>query len=264
MDNGLDKPKEWKDYEDFAAGIDTNRLPRSEDLVGKHFDIRLSGNESLCFDFIEKNLCKWSEGAASGEDWYEAIYVAPDTFFLDIAYASRPRDSRTLIVNEKTGRVLSVLTHVLDEKPPGEPQVTQQYVPGVLGGEPPAPCSTEPGPTRDLIGLRTFQRYSPNHLYEHTYLSSTRYAWQNLIGEQRGHGDVDMATTYKFDENQYVFSFREFLIPVATVFFFNFDDMRSTGKFLGITGDGKIKNTPAGSFIQKASMTFYEKEWAPV
>jgi hypothetical protein len=41
-------------------------------------------------------------------------------------------------------------------------------------------------------------------------------------------------------------------------------DMRSTGKFLGVTADGGIANSPAGAFIQKASMTFYDKQWEPV
>ena len=66
--------------------------------------------------------------------------------------------------------------------------------------------------------------YSPQHVYEHIYLSSQRYAWQNLVGVQRGHGDVDLATTFKFDHNQYVFGFREFIIPVASIFFYNYDD----------------------------------------
>jgi hypothetical protein len=95
-------------------------------------------------------------------------------------------------------------------------------------------------------------------------MSSERYGWQCLVGEQQGHGDVDLSTTYKFDENQYLFTFREFIIPVASVFFYNWDQMRSTGKFIGVTGDGRIENNPAGAFIQKASMTFYDKAWEPV
>ena len=111
---------------------------------------------------------------------------------------------------------------------------------------------------------RTFQTYSPNHTYEHTYLSSERYAWQCLVGVQRGHGDVDMASYWKFDDGIYAFTFREFLIPVASVFLFNFRDMRSTGKVLGGTGEGAVSNSPAGAFISKASMTFYPLGVEPV
>jgi len=81
---------------------------------------------------------------------------------------------------------------------------------------------------------------------------------------QRGHGDVDLTTTYKFDDDQYVFAFREFLIPVASVFFYNFQTMRSTGKFLGITGEGRIANNRAGAKIRKVSMMSYRDGEDPV
>jgi len=81
---------------------------------------------------------------------------------------------------------------------------------------------------------------------------------------QRGQGDVDMASYWKFDDGQYLFTFREFLIPVASVFFFNFESGRSTGKFLGVTGAGQVANNPAGAFMRKASMTFYPAEFGPV
>lgn len=40
--------------------------------------------------------------------------------------------------------------------------------------------------------------------------------------------------------------------------------MRSTGKFLGVTGSGKIANNPAGAFMRKVSMTFYPPDAQPV
>jgi len=260
----MEKPDGWKDYDDFVEGIDTNRLPSSDALVGKQFAIALSSGTQLALDFKTKDTVAWSDDAVSDEDWYEAIIVAPNVYFVDITFSTRPRDSLSLIVNTQSLRVLYILSHVLEEKIEGEPQVTQEFQTGVLGGTSVTPKGPEPAATRDLIGLRAFYRYSPNHLYEHIYMSSDRYAWQCLVGEQRGHGDVDLATTYKFDEGQYIFTFREFIIPVASVFFYNWDDMRSTGKFLGITSDGMIENNPAGAFIQMASMTYYDKSWAPV
>ena len=38
----------------------------------------------------------------------------------------------------------------------------------------------------------------------------------------------------------------------------------ATGKFLGITGAGRIENNPAGAFIRKASMTYYLPGQEPV
>ena len=163
------------------------------------------------------------------------------------------------------GSALAIETRVREAaEASGEPRPVQSFTAGVFGDDASAATGLVPAPTRDLIGLRTHQVYSPRHTYEHTYLNSQRYAWQCLVGVQRGQGDVDLASYYRFAENRYVFAFREFLIPVASVFFFDFERMRSTGKFLGITGDGTIANNPAGAFLRKVSMTFYPSEAQPV
>ncbi|MFD0201635.1 MULTISPECIES: MoaF C-terminal domain-containing protein [Saccharothrix] len=106
-----------------------------------------------------------------------------------------------------------------------------------------------PAPTRDLIGWRALYRYSPNHLYEHVYLSAERYAWQCLVGAQRGHGDVDLATAWRLAPNRYVFTFREFRIPVATTWLYDLDALRTTGAFCGLNGDGEVRNAPGGAHI---------------
>jgi hypothetical protein len=48
------------------------------------------------------------------------------------------------------------------------------------------------------------------------------------------------------------------------VFFYNFQTMRSTGKFLGITGEGRIANNRAGAKIRKVSMMSYRDGEDPV
>ncbi len=258
-----DTPLEWLDYDEFAAGIDTNRLPRTNALTGQVFDICLTGGRSFSLAFQSNDSLEFREDGNASVEWYEAVEVAPHTFFLDLTFAASQTVAETLIVNLASRRVLSIRCAIRAAgEAPGEPRVAQEWVSGTLaGGE---VSGVVPHETRDLIGLRAFYHYSPNHTYEHIYLSSTRYGWQNLVGVQRGHGDTDLATTYKFSENQYVFGFREFIIPVASVFFYNWNDMRSTGKFLGETGDGRAENNAAGAFIQKASMTFYPAGKEPV
>lgn len=261
------RPAGWKNYDDFADGIATNRLPASAALVGKTLRLNLPAFV-LTLSPSELHRLSWSEQGqhnGHGEDWYEAIEVAPDTFFIDITQASRPQEALTVIVNTRTLRVLAIRCQIVSaEAAGGEPRVPQDFWVGTLGDDPTAATGPVPAPTRDLIGLRTWQTYSPSHTYEHTYLSSSRYAWQCLVGVQRGHGDVDLASYYKFDDNQYIFTFREFKIPVASVFFFNFAAGRSTGKFLGVTGAGAIANNPAGAFMRKASMTVYAAGEEPV
>ena len=264
-----DRPADWKNYEDFAAGIATNRLPTTDRLAESQFRITLSDGTDMTLTFVDGKQLEWdvAEGphaGTKGKDWYETIDVADDVIFIETLFQTRPRDAITILFNSRTRRVLAIVSTVAEEKVPGEPQVSQQFLVGVLGDPNVPPTGPEPAPTRDLIGRRALYRYSPNHVYEHIYLSSERYGWQCLVGVQRGHGDTDLATTYKFDEDQYIFTFREFAIPVASVFFYNMKQLRSTGKFLGITSSGVIENNPAGAFIEKLSETIYPEDAQPV
>lgn len=263
--NDQNRPKDWKHFDDFAAGIATNRPATSQALVGKTFKVTLGTGRTIDLAFTSADTVAWSEGSEAGADWYEALEVAPQVFFINMTFAARPAEDEAFIINTGTRRVLSVRERVRDAgEAPGEPRPAQVWSAGVLGDPSVPPTGREPAPTRDLIGLTAHYTYSSNHVYEHIYLSSERYAWQNLVGIQRGHGDVDLATTWKFAENQYVFGFREFIIPVASLFFYNWDTMRSTGKFLGVTSQGKIENKPAGAFIEKKSRTFYDHGQEPV
>jgi hypothetical protein len=257
-------PAEWKNYDDFASGIATNRLPQSAALAGKKCHIEFDDGRKLHLDFVGPSQLAWVDQEGKGSDNCDVVCTAPDTYFVDVAFAAHPREAETLILNLKTGRVLSIRSVVRDAGAnPGEQRVAQIFRAGMIEGTPPN-HSLVPAPSRDLIGLRAHYTYSPNHVYEHTYLSSTRYAWQCLVGVQRGHGDVDLTTTYKFAEGQYIFTFREFIIPVASTFFYNFDDLRSTGKFLGVTGAGLVENSPAGAYIRKVSISYYLPGQEPV
>ncbi len=255
-------PKDWKTYDQFAYGIDTNRLPASDALTGSTQTLAFDDGRRLELIFA-KGSVDWSDGKENGTDKVEVVEVAASTYFVEIIFENRPKEAETLVLNVASRRVLSIYSIVREKDQfAGEPQVAQVFRPGrIEGGALSGPAPVE---SRDLIGLRAHFTYSPNHVYEHTYLSSQRYAWQCLVGVQRGHGDVDLTTTYKFDDDQYIFTFREFKIAVASTFFYNFKDMRSTGKFLGITGDGRIQNSPAGAFIRKASMTYYLPGQEPV
>ena len=263
--NDQNRPADWKHFDEFAAGIATNRLPTTNALRGQTFKITLKSGRVIDLAFTSADTVAWSEGEDAGADWYEALEVAADVFFINMTFASRPAEDEAFIVNTRTRRVLSVRERVREPgEAPGEPRVAQVWSAGVLGDASVPAEGMEPAPSRDLIGLTAHYTYSPNHVYEHIYLSSQRYAWQNLVGVQRGHGDVDLATTWKFDQNQYVFGFREFIIPVASLFFYNWDVMQSTGKFLGVTSQGRIENKPAGAFIEKKTRTVYDMGKAPV
>lgn len=255
-------PADWKNYDDFAAGIATNRLPASAALSGRLVAFHLPDGD-LSLRFEDAHRVHWRDVRGEGSDWYEAIPIDRDVWFLDMTFAARPLEALTLVFDATTRRALGIRCRVRDEAEAGAmPRVAQDFLPGTLAGG--AVTGPAPAPTRDLIGLRTLQTYSPNHTYEHTYLNSERYCWQCLVGVQRGQGDVDLASYFRFAEGLYVFSFREFLIPVASVFLFDFNNLRSTGKFLGITGGGVVENNPAGAYIRKLSQSFYPQSASPI
>jgi len=251
-------------YEDYASKLAINRLPQTDALVNQSMKITLDSGQSFELEFADRNKVIWQGGDEDGTDWCEVVEVASQTYFIDMTFTHQPRQSQTFIVNVQTRQVLAIRTIMRDGEVGKEPRAVHEFHPGVLG-DPAIPLDGfKPGPTRDLIGLRALYDYGPEQIMEHIYLSSERYVWQGIIGPLRGEGDVDMSSVYKFDDNQYIFTFREFGLPVSTVFFYNWDQMRLTGKFFAIGDDGAIENTPAGAIIMKLSMAFYPPELQPI
>lgn len=251
-------------YEDYASEMATHRLPQTGALVGQTMKITLDSGTSFHLDFVDRNKVAWQMAGESGTDWCEVVEVAPQTYFIDVTFAHLPRESQTFVVNVETRQTLGIHTIMREGDVGKEPRAVHEFSPGVVGDPDIPPAGRKPALTRDLIGLRGLYVYSPGQCFEHIYLNSKRYAWQCIVGPLRGEGDVDLASVYKFDDNEYVFAFREFGLPVSTVFFYNWDQMRTTGKFFAIGDDGAIANTPAGALITKLSMAFYPPEMQPI
>lgn len=250
-------------YEDYSTEVAANRLPQSDALVDQKLKITLDSGAAFDLEFVDRNEVKWQSGEGGGTDWCEAIEVAPDTFFIDMTFTDLPRESQTFVVNRQSRQALGIRTIMREGDVGKDARAVHKFSPGVLG-DPATPLTgRKPAPTRDLIGLRGLYVYGPNQTFEHIYLSSERYCWQCIVGPLRGDSDVDLASYYKFDDNQYIFAFREFGLPVSTVFFYNWDQMRSTGKFFAIGDDGALANTPAGAFIHKLSVAFYPLDMQP-
>ncbi len=251
-------------YEDYASEMATHRLPQTAALVNQTMKITLDSGTSFDLKFAERNKVIWQSGNERGTDWCEVVEVAPQTYFIDMTFTHQPRQSQTFIVNTETRQVLAVRTIMREGDVGKEPRAVHNFSAGVLGNPAIPPTGRKPAPTRDLIGLRGLYTYSPEQCFEHIYLNSQRYAWQCIKGPLRGEADVDFASVYKFDDNQYIITFREFGLPVSTVFFYNWDQMRTTGKFFAIGEDGAIANTPAGALIMKLSMAFFPLDAQPI
>lgn len=248
---------EWKNYDDFARGIDTNRLPPTQDWRGKTLQMVFEHDEEMTLRFsADQQRLHWTWQGEQGEDAYEEVRTSPSQYFFNIPLQIPGNECLTFVLNVDSGRVLMVRSTLLPEQ-----QVTngsrlgQTFNVGQRVGI--TPSGLAPHLTRELLGYRTLNIYSPNHYYEHFYVNTERYAWQNLRGEQFGHGDMDYATYYKFAEDQYLFTFREKIIPVCSVFFFDFTLGRCTGIFLGLDAAGTVLVSPAGAFIHKMSYNTY-------
>jgi hypothetical protein len=251
-------------YEDYSSKMAVNRLPTTDALVNQTMKISLDAGPSFDLEFVDRNEVVWHSDGERGRDWCEVVEVAPQTYFIDMTFSHQPHQSQTFIVNTQTRQLLAIRTTMREGDVGNEPRAVHDFSSGVLGDPTIPPTGHKPAPTRDLIGLRGLYDYGPEHCFEHIYLNSERYAWQCIVGPLRGQADVDHSTIYKFDDSQYIFSFREFGLPVSTVFFYNWDQMRATGKFFAIGEDGDIANTPAGAIIQYLSMAFYPLDMQPV
>lgn len=246
---------DWRSYDEFAAGIDTYRLENA-DLSGARLELTLDDGSTLRVAFDGEEAVWSAEGplAESGglggerRDPVDAVRVRDDVVFVNLPLVSRARESVTVIYSETTHRALVVHSRIAEHESAGAPRVGQTFWSAVTGAG--APTGDAPGPSRDLIGTRNLYRYSPHHLYEHVYLSSQRYAWQCIEGVQRGHGDTDLSTVWRFDDDLYLFCFREFRIAVASVWLHDLGSARrTTGVFLGITGAGEAEHSRAGGHI---------------
>lgn len=251
--------EKWRTYDDFAAGIDTYRLPNTA-MAGTSLTVLLDDESTISFVFGDA-VVSWSasgviEAPPGTVDAYDAVAVREDVFFVNLPLTSRSREALTLVYSTSTHRALVVNSHIGEEAVDGAPRVSQRFFAGVTtAGEPSAEA---PAPTRDLIGKRNLYRYSPQHLYEHVYLSSRRYSWQCLEGVQRGHGDTDLSTVWKFADGLYLFCFREFRIAVASVWLHDLGyQLMTTGIFLGLNSEGESEHSRAGGHIYPLGAVAY-------
>jgi hypothetical protein len=245
---------QWRTYDEFAAGIDTFRLPNVS-LAGTTLTLDLDDGSSLALRF-DSVAVTWTGFDASGTDPYDAVAVRDNVVFVNIPLESREREAITVVYSRTTHRATVIRSLIAAEAVEGTPQVGQQFWAATTdGGE---ATGVVPGPSRDLIGKRNIYRYSPEHLYEHVYVSSTRYAWQCLEGVQRGHGDMDLSTVWKFADGLYLFCFREFRIAVASVWLHDLGyQLMTTGIFLGLNGDGQSEHSRGGGHIYPLGSVAY-------
>jgi hypothetical protein len=121
------KPDGRKDYDEFAVGIDTNRLPGTDALVRRPLEVRLENGRQFTVMFKSAQAVELNENGVTTQEWGEAIEVADDTFFIDLTLSLAPKEAESLIVNTQSNRVLSIRCRIREEgEAPGEPRVAQE------------------------------------------------------------------------------------------------------------------------------------------
>src|SRR5690348_16855262 len=102
--SGEVRPADWKGMDDFARGIDGNRLPGTAALAGATLTVDVDRGGRLNLDFVSADRVRWADDGRSGEDWYEAVEVRPGVFFLTLTFAREPLRASALVIDTGRGR----------------------------------------------------------------------------------------------------------------------------------------------------------------
>lgn len=214
----------WLPLDGLAPGFDADKAPVVDDLRGRSFVLRDDdGGPGRVVD---------AEIAAG-----ETFLVDDDLYYVQHHPSPDAREAVSLFLDLRDGRALVVTTTIGDH---GTPRVTQEFRPAIIDGfdvrgEPMAPSTA-------LIGRRVLWVYSREHAYEHVYLSPHWYTWQCLAGPERGLADTDENTVYRIRPGIHVFTWREKVIPCASVTIADHRDarrLRSHGVLFGLDATGE-------------------------
>ncbi|WP_372664895.1 MoaF C-terminal domain-containing protein [Amycolatopsis kentuckyensis] len=210
----------WLPLDGLAPGFDANKAPTVDDLHGREFVLRDDSGP----------IRTWN-GAEPGE----TFLVDDDLYYVQVRPSAR--EAVSLFLDLRDGRALVVTTTIGDH---GTPRVTQDFLPATIDGH---EARGEPmAPSTALIGRRVLWVYSAEHAYEHVYLSPHWYTWQCLAGPERGLADTDENTVYQLRPGIHVFTWREKVIPCASVTVAdhrNARALRSHGVLFGLDATGE-------------------------
>ena len=261
----------WLPLDGLAPGFDANKAPHTTALAAREVNVSAENGTRIGHRFSE-NRVEWDyvpgsdddTPASSGSDAYEAFEVDEDLYFVQFHHENLPSEAVSLIVDLRYGRVLSIVSRILDAEP-GRTRVQHFFAPAQIDGL--AVTGEEPSPTTDLVGRRVEWVYSPEHAYEHVYLSSHWYSWQCLAGPERGLADTDENSVWEVRPGIYVFAWREKVIPCASVTIADHRDVnaiRSHGVLFGLDESGEAPtHFTFGAHGRLLSVTHHAPELDP-
>ena len=102
----------WKAMEDFSEGIDTYRLPQTDELAGSQVVLTLDDGHTLALQFASGQRVAWLIAGptlnGSGEVAYDGVALAEGGFWVDIAPALASTQSITAVFHPAHGWALVV------------------------------------------------------------------------------------------------------------------------------------------------------------
>lgn len=259
----------WLPLDGLAPGFDANKAPHSTDLSGRSVTLANSNGSVTEYVFTDDRV-RWVHDAAGGDphghgdDAYEAFGIDDDLYLVQFHTTARPMEAVSLVLDLRSGRALSVVAAIGDPDAHGT-RVKQSFEPGVVAGI--GPGGSAPAPTRALIGRRVMWVYSPQHAYEHIYLSPQWYTWQCLAGPEKGLADTDENSVYEIRPGIYMFAWREKVIPCASVTVADHRDvrkLRAHGSLFGLDETGTVPTFfTFGAYGRLISTTVHPEPYDP-
>jgi hypothetical protein len=260
-----------------AFAPDNNTPRATDDLAGSTLRLHLE-NEQVVeqrFDTGAKLSWKMVERSGRGreaEETYAATKVREGIYFVDFIRHLE----RAVSVSQVLDLGLGIVT-VLIARLPDEAECKQSLAERIAQGKeltavsatfisgavdkPFSPDTPRHTPTSELVGRRVEYTYSPTERYEHIYLNDNFYAWQCLLGSEKGLADTDRCHYYKLASDLFFFVWREKIVPTLGAVLVDFDIMRTVGKIFGYQGNdfGKLSNFPVGAHARLLNVTRREE-----
>lgn len=261
----------WLPLDGLAPGFDESKAPHTTDLAGRTVTLVDDRGTRIAHTFDEHRVAwEYTPGAGdpipqtSSSDEYEAFLVDDQLYFVQFHHEYEPAEAVSLVLDLRSGRALSIVQAIGGDLP-GNTAVKQLFVPSVI--EELETSGSAPAPSTTLVGRRVLWEYSAEHAYEHIYLGPQWYTWQCLAGPERGLADTDECSVWEVRPGILVFSWREKVIPCASVTIADHRDqraLRSHGVLFGLDESGNVPtHFTFGAHGRLLSNTVHPAEYDP-
>ena len=273
----MSKELDWIQVGDLAKGyVGGHMLPENSDLAGRTIELNYEDMGVTRYSFNDNNVLEWKivdgkEKGTCGEETFRATCLRGGFYFVDFI-AQTPRATTVGLVLNFAAKLATVVVGTMPTKEETQKDmyrranegleltaVKVQFLRAGIGRKI-LPGEGKHQLTSDMVGKRVKYVYSDSETYEHIYLNENLYTWHCLAGAEKGLADTDCCRHIKIDDDVYLFSWWEKIIPTLGVLLVDLKEFRNTGKIFGYESDDftTLTNAPVGAFGTLLNLTKYE------